>query len=197
MLMIGSYSPGQVGTETVNTLNAGTINVTNGATFGATLTVAGSIINMGQYNCQMGSGSNALIMQPGTTYSTAQNLSLTFNPIYNSAGSRTTTSQIKMSRTSTADGLFNGQIELMSRGASSVLGTALITNFLVDPNGSCVVGSTSLPTNAIDGFFYIPTCAGAPTGTPTAYAGRAPMIYDTSNNKFYVFNSAWKGASLI
>jgi len=47
-------------------------------------------------------------------------------------------------------------------------------------------------TSMTSGFFYIPSAAGAPTGVPTAIAGRVPMYYDTTNNNFYVYNGTWK-----
>ena len=63
--------------------------------------------------------------------------------------------------------------------------------------GSLVVGTgAALATNATDGFLYIPTSAGAPTGTPTTYTGRVAIEYDTTNNKLYVFNGAWKSVTL-
>ena len=49
-----------------------------------------------------------------------------------------------------------------------------------------------LATIAADGFTYIPTCAGTPTGTPTAYTGKVPMVYDTTNSIMYVYTGgAW------
>lgn len=47
-----------------------------------------------------------------------------------------------------------------------------------------------------DGFFYIPSAAGAPSGTPTSISGRVPMYYDSTNNDFYVYNGAWKKVTL-
>jgi hypothetical protein len=67
----------------------------------------------------------------------------------------------------------------------------------VTPKGNIVFGSGALATSATDGFLALQTCAGAPTGAPTAYTGRAQVVYDTTNNKLWVWNgSAWKGVAL-
>ena len=50
-------------------------------------------------------------------------------------------------------------------------------------------------TTMTDGFFYIPSASGAPTGVPTAYASRVPMYYDASGEALYVYNGAWKKVS--
>jgi hypothetical protein len=58
-------------------------------------------------------------------------------------------------------------------------------------NAGNIYGTTGT-TGMTNGFFYIPSAAGAPSGVPTAIAGRVPMYYDTTNNNFYVYNGAWK-----
>jgi hypothetical protein len=65
--------------------------------------------------------------------------------------------------------------------------------------GSTIIGTAAIATNATDGFLYIPTCAGAATGTPTAYTGRAAMVMDTTNNRLYLYDpvdAGWKYAAL-
>jgi hypothetical protein len=68
-------------------------------------------------------------------------------------------------------------------------GTA--TNFF---RGATVVGDT-LTTTATDGFLYVPTCAGPPTGTPVGYGGAAPIVIDTTNHKLYFYSGGtWRDA---
>jgi hypothetical protein len=56
-------------------------------------------------------------------------------------------------------------------------------------------GSAALATTASNGFLYVPTCVGTPTGTPTTITGMAPIVVDTTNNKLYFYsNSAWRDA---
>ncbi len=60
-----------------------------------------------------------------------------------------------------------------------------------------VIGSnTGIATNATDGFLYITSCAGAPSGTPTAFTNRIPIIYDRTNNFLYVYNGGWKKSTV-
>lgn len=61
--------------------------------------------------------------------------------------------------------------------------------------GSKVMGVAALATNATDGFLYIPTCAGTPTGVPTAQTGTVAMIFDTTNNKLYIYDGGWLGGT--
>lgn len=66
---------------------------------------------------------------------------------------------------------------------------------IMDANNNVVIGGAAIATTATNGFLYIPTCAGTPTGTPTTYTGRAPMVYDSTNNKLYIYNGGWKSAT--
>jgi hypothetical protein len=65
----------------------------------------------------------------------------------------------------------------------------------LDGNGSVTIGSNVVATNATNGFLYVPTCAGTPTGTPTAKSGYAPIVVNTTNNKLYFYSSGvWRDA---
>lgn len=56
-------------------------------------------------------------------------------------------------------------------------------------------GAGSLATTATDGFLYVPTCAGTPTGTPTAISGFAPVVIDTTNHRLYFYSGgSWRNA---
>lgn len=65
----------------------------------------------------------------------------------------------------------------------------------IDSNGNVVVNTAAIATNATNGFLYVPTCAGTPTGTPTTYTGRAPIVVNTTDNKLYFYSGgAWRDA---
>jgi len=62
-------------------------------------------------------------------------------------------------------------------------------------NGSFYVGTGAgqILTTATDGFLYIPSCNGAPTGVPTTITGVVPMVYDTNKGVLYVYSGgAWR-----
>lgn len=65
-------------------------------------------------------------------------------------------------------------------------------NVILNANG------VALGTTDTAGYTYLPTCAGAPTGVPTvAPTGAAPFVYDTTNNKLWAYNGAWRGIVLV
>jgi len=54
-------------------------------------------------------------------------------------------------------------------------------------------GGVALSTSATDGYIMIPSCAGAPTGVPrNNAAGQIAMHYDSTNNRIYFYNGAWR-----
>jgi len=65
----------------------------------------------------------------------------------------------------------------------------------IPSTGGLIVGTAALATNATAGFLYIPTCAGTPTGVPTAQTGTVPMVWDSTNKKFYIYDGSWLGGT--
>jgi hypothetical protein len=74
----------------------------------------------------------------------------------------------------------------------------IVERMRITSNGNIVLGSLSaLATNATDGFAYLPTCAGAPTGSATSYTGKVPFVVDTTNNRLYIrVGTTWRYATL-
>lgn len=58
--------------------------------------------------------------------------------------------------------------------------------------GNVSLGSGAVATDATSGFPYISTTTGTPTGTPSSISGYVPVVYDTTNDKAWIYNSSWK-----
>jgi hypothetical protein len=74
------------------------------------------------------------------------------------------------------------------------------TRLTINSAGSIIVGNSSsaLGTTATGGFLYVPSCAGLPTGVPTAITGVVPIVVDTTNSKLYFYSGgAWKASSTV
>lgn len=73
--------------------------------------------------------------------------------------------------------------------------TAGAERLRVDANGNVVINTAAIATTATNGFLYVPSCAGTPTGTPTTFTGRVPIVVDTTNNKLYFYSGGqWRDA---
>jgi hypothetical protein len=65
----------------------------------------------------------------------------------------------------------------------------------IDSAGNVIVNTAAIATSATDGFLYVPTCAGVPTGTPSTLTGRAPIVIDTTNHRLYFYSGgSWRNA---
>jgi hypothetical protein len=97
--------------------------------------------------------------------------------------------------TAGASGLGQGKLAFYDATTSGTAGMRMF----IDGSGNVVIGNNgALATTATDGFLYIPTCAGTPTGDSTDYSGTLPLVYDTSGNKLWINTSGttWKGVVL-
>lgn len=86
----------------------------------------------------------------------------------------------------------------VGNGTSTVTSVMRIVVADSGARANIVLGAAAvLATNSTSGFPYIPTCAGTPTGTPTAFTGTVPMIFDTTGVKLWIYTGgAWKGVAV-
>jgi len=99
----------------------------------------------------------------------------------------------------TADAATSAHIGFLTSGGNryTFTDTSGVEIFNVRLDSSVISGSkVALATNATTGFLYIPTCAGTPTGTPSSYTGKVAFVYDTTNNKIYVYDGSWIGVNV-
>ena len=100
--------------------------------------------------------------------------------------------------TITTGGLVVSAGGLTSKGTSNALQTSGGLNAgVTDDNQNVVVGHGSLANGATDGFLYIPTGGGSPTGVPTTKSGYHALRYDDATGKLMIYNgAAWVGVAL-
>ncbi len=113
---------------------------------------------------------------------------------YNGIAFTTSRAQVNLNAAETWSSTANGayiNFVTTKKGTSTRL-----ERMRIDDAGNVIVGTAALATTATDGFLYIPTCAGTPTGVPTTYTGRVPIVYDTTGNKLWIYNGAWKSVAL-
>ena len=93
----------------------------------------------------------------------------------------------------------DGYTYLLTETNSPLLfGTNAAERLRIDASGNVVQNTAAVATNATAGFLWITSCAGAPTGAPTApYTNAAALVCDTTNNRLYVrVGSTWRYATL-
>lgn len=94
---------------------------------------------------------------------------------------------------SVSTGIVPGRWVINTANASGVLTEAARVN----SGGSFMMSASALATTATDGFIYINSCAGTPTGVPSAAPGGAKaIVYDTTANKIWIYNGSWRGVAV-
>jgi hypothetical protein len=157
-------------------------------------TLSGTTLNSTVVNSTLGNTANGLALGVDSATPTSSNVHA-----QNVATGTSNTPGVDLivgGGKSTGTGV-GGKVKIQTTpvGSSGSTQNTLTDRITADGPGNVVIGSAAIATNATDGFLYIPTCAGPATGTPTAYGGRAPMVFDSTNNKLYIYNPAtfaWK-----
>lgn len=96
-------------------------------------------------------------------------------------------------------GNYNTVLGVVSGLSAGLTGNVILANgqgtkaLHYDTNGNIIMGpAAALATAATDGFLYIPSMPGPPSGTPSAITGRVPMCVDSTNNQLYIYpGGAW------
>jgi len=190
------------------TLSSGTFSMPAGTSFSVTpnVTLSGTVTLNRSDN---GNGSSFFVnnTNTGTTARSVvflgQNLTTEF-AFFEKWSSGTTGGGIVQPSRATFRNVGSGGIAIGAdhvNGAFSVYtGGAGAANlrFVWYNNGDSVPGTGALATSAAAGHQYSLTCAGPPTGSPSAYTGRAAWIVDTTNNRLYIhIGGAWRYTALI
>ena len=95
------------------------------------------------------------------------------------------------------------QLQTHLTGTGASLPFRINTNntqaFSIDTSQNVIIGTAALATNATAGFPWVPSCAGVPSGAPTApYTNAAACVVDTTNSRVYfLVGGTWKYAALI
>jgi hypothetical protein len=182
-----------LGTITTADINGGTID---GAVIGGASAAAGSFTTLSA---------------AGDVVATLSQNTATLLSVVNTNAGATASARVRMTTNagtadhvaaSTALGAFYnftwtgaGPLQFIAQNAAGLMnfstGASPALALSIDVNQNVAIGSAALATNATNGFLYIPTCAGTPTGVPTAKTGRVAMVFDTTNNKLAIYDGGW------
>lgn len=93
---------------------------------------------------------------------------------------------IKAGKANATEANLDGYLDLYSRNHAG----GILSRLRIDKDGGVVLAMQgALATDATGGFTHLPSCAGAPSGTPTTYSGNIPVVYDSTNDRLRAFNA--------
>lgn len=195
-----AFKGGNNGATTFATLQTGSFNLQTGSTYSinGTSVLSGSALGSGV----TGSSLTSLGTLASLTVSGAVSLTNNGSGGQLFGGTSSDTGQTQFVVSNTSSGGHAWQFATAGSTAGPSPGdfyfydqTAAKYRFLISSLGNTVIGGflgPALATSATDGFIYIPTSAGTPTGVPTAYTGHVALLYDTTNHQFWIYDGGWK-----
>lgn len=197
-------------------ISSGSDNITLGTSAGSQIGTSGNNIAMGYWALKGACGSSNIAigytsMQSGTggvntLVGTQSGFNLTTGNYNTGFGylalygvtSGSNNLQVRAGNNTSATGITSGSNNVLIgivNGLSNPSNNIVINdgqgNRLIrkDANGNQILGDESaLATTATNGFTYIPSGAGTPTGTPTSVTGKVPMYYDDTNQILYIYS---------
>jgi hypothetical protein len=94
-----------------------------------------------------------------------------------------------------ASGNENAEVRLNAQTPNVALVTNNTVRLQADNQGNVALGTAALATSATNGFLHLTSMAGTPSGVPTAFTGRVPLVYDTGANRLWAYNGGWRPVS--
>jgi hypothetical protein len=184
------------------TIGTDALGVTGTVSISSTLTLNGAAAlsspAAGQYQIQFG-GTTAVDYAISTAATWTYAFGAGYTSTVDATGFRSTAPtsigcQIRLTQT----GISDWKIVNVGNSADLQISASGVRALACDTAGNVQFGTGAvIATNATNGFAYLPTCAGTPTGTPTVRTGGVPAIYDTTGNKLWVYRGgAWAGVAI-
>jgi hypothetical protein len=175
------------------------LTVVDGGTGGAALVGINQESPNGQLEVKSGGNCTGLFVNGGGgSTSTVRVCGTSFTGV--AVQARSTSGTLAGVTSAGAALLFDASIGVAVIGTTPAIDLVLSTNSVerarVDSLGNLSIGTAAIATTATDGFLYLTSCAGTPTGVPTAKTGRAPVVYDSTANKIWVYNGSWRGVAV-
>jgi hypothetical protein len=184
------------GTAGVNNGVGGNLNLWAGGGGGGPTTQGGSL-NLWGGEAEATGGNVNITGGNATTGPSAGNVNITGGSTVDDGGTVSITGGAPLSAIVPGDG---GDV-IISGGQSGSPGIGGDV-FVRGGTGTTETGNVELGSGETDvtrdgDMMFIPTSAGVPTGTPSGSVGLVPLVYDTSNNRLYVFSGGtWRQVTL-
>lgn len=132
----------------------------------------------------------------------------TSTPYYNVHSATTSAPQVLLEDTDQADGsspyaalqTSGGSFRVSTGNRAAGIPSGLTDKLTITNDGHVVHGvANAYATAATTNYMMIPSCAGAPTGTPANIpTGKVALHYDTTANALYVYNGGvWRSVAVL
>jgi cytoskeletal protein CcmA (bactofilin family) len=175
------------------------LNVSGGAKFGNTVSVSGSFTVsgtsrlVGRVSAENGLyATSALFIRSQTT---AGGVGIYFNSLVSGPYGNIDVDFTGMHFTNFRGYTFETSGQDIGFRAHTTITSEYTLN--VYSNRSVIInaGGFGLTTGATDGFLYIPSCSGVPTGTPGTAGYSLPIVIDRANHRLYFYSGgSWRNA---
>jgi hypothetical protein len=175
------------------------LNVSGGAKFGNTVSVSGSFTVsgtsrlVGRVSAENGLyATSALFIRSQTT---ANGVGIYFNSLVSGSYGNIDVDFTGMHFTNFRGYTFETSGQDIGFRAYTTITSEYTLNVYSTRSVVINAGGFGLTTGATDGFLYIPSCSGVPTGTPGTAGYSLPIVIDRANHRLYFYSGgSWRNA---